>query len=94
MSSKGGGTALSRRNYRLASDSDKPRATGTTVDCTHLVLRSLTGSRPTQFILLHPGLAPVVHTCTIPLVHLLVLHVCAYGTCVHTFTALSGGLTL
>ncbi|XP_075869495.1 E3 ubiquitin-protein ligase RNF123 [Nelusetta ayraudi] len=28
MSSKGGGTALSRRNYRLASDSDKPRATG------------------------------------------------------------------
>ncbi|KAK5873202.1 hypothetical protein PBY51_013834 [Eleginops maclovinus] len=28
MSSKGGGTALTRRNYRLASDTDKPRATG------------------------------------------------------------------
>ncbi|XP_030632598.1 E3 ubiquitin-protein ligase RNF123 [Chanos chanos] len=28
MSSKGGGTALSRRNYRLASDTDKPKATG------------------------------------------------------------------
>ncbi|KAI9514345.1 hypothetical protein NQZ68_034147 [Dissostichus eleginoides] len=28
MSSKGGGTALTRRNYRLASDTDKPRSTG------------------------------------------------------------------
>uniref|UniRef100_A0A667WXY5 E3 ubiquitin-protein ligase RNF123 n=1 Tax=Myripristis murdjan TaxID=586833 RepID=A0A667WXY5_9TELE len=28
MSSKGGGTALTRRNYRLASDTDKPKATG------------------------------------------------------------------
>uniref|UniRef100_A0A3B4GV13 E3 ubiquitin-protein ligase RNF123-like n=1 Tax=Pundamilia nyererei TaxID=303518 RepID=A0A3B4GV13_9CICH len=28
MSSKGGGTALTRRNYRLASDMDKPRSTG------------------------------------------------------------------
>uniref|UniRef100_A0AAR2JJN2 E3 ubiquitin-protein ligase RNF123 n=1 Tax=Pygocentrus nattereri TaxID=42514 RepID=A0AAR2JJN2_PYGNA len=28
MSSKGGGTALSRRNYRLASDTDKPKVTG------------------------------------------------------------------
>uniref|UniRef100_A0A7N8Y958 E3 ubiquitin-protein ligase RNF123 n=1 Tax=Mastacembelus armatus TaxID=205130 RepID=A0A7N8Y958_9TELE len=28
MSSKGGGTALTRRNYRLSSDMDKPRATG------------------------------------------------------------------
>ncbi|XP_054866812.1 E3 ubiquitin-protein ligase RNF123 isoform X3 [Amphiprion ocellaris] len=28
MSSKGGGTALTRRNYRLASDTDKPRHTG------------------------------------------------------------------
>ncbi|XP_036956206.1 E3 ubiquitin-protein ligase RNF123 isoform X4 [Acanthopagrus latus] len=28
MSSKGGSTALTRRNYRLASDTDKPRATG------------------------------------------------------------------
>lgn len=28
MSSKGGGTALTRRNYRLASDTDKPRTTG------------------------------------------------------------------
>uniref|UniRef100_A0A4W6FF04 RING-type E3 ubiquitin transferase n=1 Tax=Lates calcarifer TaxID=8187 RepID=A0A4W6FF04_LATCA len=28
MSSKGGGTALTRRNYRLSSDTDKPRATG------------------------------------------------------------------
>lgn len=28
MSSKGGGTALSRRNYRLASDTEKPKATG------------------------------------------------------------------
>nr|XP_023667118.1 E3 ubiquitin-protein ligase RNF123 [Paramormyrops kingsleyae] len=28
MSSKGGGTALSRRNYRLAVDTDKPRVTG------------------------------------------------------------------
>ncbi|XP_054640910.1 E3 ubiquitin-protein ligase RNF123 isoform X2 [Dunckerocampus dactyliophorus] len=28
MSSKGGGTALSRRNYRLSSDMDKPRSTG------------------------------------------------------------------
>lgn len=28
MSSKGGGTALSRRNYRLASDNEKPKATG------------------------------------------------------------------
>lgn len=28
MSSKGGGTALSRRNYRLASESEKPRSTG------------------------------------------------------------------
>ncbi|XP_062316015.1 E3 ubiquitin-protein ligase RNF123 [Osmerus eperlanus] len=28
MSSKGGGTALTRRNYRLASDMDKPRTTG------------------------------------------------------------------
>lgn len=37
---------MSRRNYRLASDSDKPRATGTTtVNCTHLVLHSLTGSQ-------------------------------------------------
>ncbi|XP_060766371.1 E3 ubiquitin-protein ligase RNF123 isoform X2 [Neoarius graeffei] len=28
MSSKGGGTALTRRNYRLASDTDKPKAAG------------------------------------------------------------------
>ncbi|KAI1890342.1 hypothetical protein AGOR_G00152750 [Albula goreensis] len=28
MSSKGGGTALSRRNYRLATDTDKPRVAG------------------------------------------------------------------
>ncbi|KPP72886.1 hypothetical protein Z043_108067, partial [Scleropages formosus] len=28
MSSKGGGTALSRRNYRLAVDTDKPKVTG------------------------------------------------------------------
>uniref|UniRef100_A0A665XC51 E3 ubiquitin-protein ligase RNF123 n=1 Tax=Echeneis naucrates TaxID=173247 RepID=A0A665XC51_ECHNA len=28
MSAKGGGTALTRRNYRLSSDTDKPRATG------------------------------------------------------------------
>ncbi|XP_035487465.1 E3 ubiquitin-protein ligase RNF123 isoform X2 [Scophthalmus maximus] len=28
MSSKGGGTALTRRNYRLSSDTDKPKATG------------------------------------------------------------------
>ncbi|KAL2091632.1 hypothetical protein ACEWY4_013895 [Coilia grayii] len=28
MTSKGGGTALSRRNYRLASDTEKPKATG------------------------------------------------------------------
>ncbi|XP_063071315.1 E3 ubiquitin-protein ligase RNF123 [Engraulis encrasicolus] len=28
MSSKGGGTALSRRNYRLASDTEKPKPTG------------------------------------------------------------------
>uniref|UniRef100_A0AAY4B0T3 SPRY domain-containing protein n=1 Tax=Denticeps clupeoides TaxID=299321 RepID=A0AAY4B0T3_9TELE len=28
MSSKGGGTALTRRNYHLASDMDKPKATG------------------------------------------------------------------
>ncbi|KAF7657682.1 hypothetical protein LDENG_00023520 [Lucifuga dentata] len=28
MSSKGGGTALTRRNYKLASDTDKPKATG------------------------------------------------------------------
>ncbi|KAL7408728.1 hypothetical protein ABVT39_028384 [Epinephelus coioides] len=28
MSSKGGSTALTRRNYRLASDTDKPRSTG------------------------------------------------------------------
>ncbi|XP_036415863.1 E3 ubiquitin-protein ligase RNF123 isoform X2 [Colossoma macropomum] len=28
MSSKGGGTALSRRNYRLASDTEKPKVTG------------------------------------------------------------------
>uniref|UniRef100_A0A3Q3K7H0 E3 ubiquitin-protein ligase RNF123 n=1 Tax=Monopterus albus TaxID=43700 RepID=A0A3Q3K7H0_MONAL len=30
MSSKGGGTALNRHNYRLSSDTDKPRATGMT----------------------------------------------------------------
>uniref|UniRef100_A0A3B5MPR8 Uncharacterized protein n=1 Tax=Xiphophorus couchianus TaxID=32473 RepID=A0A3B5MPR8_9TELE len=28
MSTKGGVTALPRRNYRLASDMDKPRSTG------------------------------------------------------------------
>uniref|UniRef100_A0A3Q1I6T5 RING-type E3 ubiquitin transferase n=1 Tax=Anabas testudineus TaxID=64144 RepID=A0A3Q1I6T5_ANATE len=28
MSSRGGGTALTRRNYRLSSDTDKPKATG------------------------------------------------------------------
>ncbi|GAA6106930.1 E3 ubiquitin-protein ligase RNF123 [Tachysurus ichikawai] len=28
MSSKGGGTALTRRNYRLASDADKPKSAG------------------------------------------------------------------
>uniref|UniRef100_A0A3B4V267 RING-type E3 ubiquitin transferase n=1 Tax=Seriola dumerili TaxID=41447 RepID=A0A3B4V267_SERDU len=38
MSSKGGGTALTRRNYRLSSDTDKPKATGMTccpLDCTN-----------------------------------------------------------
>uniref|UniRef100_W5K9D2 RING-type E3 ubiquitin transferase n=1 Tax=Astyanax mexicanus TaxID=7994 RepID=W5K9D2_ASTMX len=35
MSSKGGGTALSRRNYRLASDTDKPKVTGER-DCASL----------------------------------------------------------
>lgn len=29
MSSTGGGTGLTQRNYRLASDMDKPRSTGT-----------------------------------------------------------------
>lgn len=48
---------MSRRNYRLASDSDKPKATGTTtVKCTHPVLLSLTGSTPTEIIPIHPRL--------------------------------------
>lgn len=35
MSSTGGGTGLTQRNYRLASDTDKPRTTGTTWRGTH-----------------------------------------------------------